>query len=114
MSRAALRVLVGAAVAAAAAGCHRAAPPSAPVALEQEYGVRVESLRRTAGGYMLDFRFRVLDEDKARPLFDRDSRPYVLHARSGAKLLVPRSPKIGPMRARTGGAAAPAAAPSSD
>jgi hypothetical protein len=43
----------------------------------------------------------VLDAEKAKPLFDRNVPPHLIHARSGAKVVVPSSPKIGPMRSRT-------------
>jgi hypothetical protein len=104
-----LMLLCGAAAAVSAAGCNRAAasPATDPASVERAFGVRAETVRRSAGGYMLDFRFRVLDEAKAQPLFDRDSRPYLLHHRTGARLFVPKSPKIGSMRARRGGASAP-------
>ena len=111
MRRHAFVLLAGLVVVAAATGCQRAraAKLSAPEDLERTFGVRIEGIRRSAGGYMLDFRFRVLDEQKAKPLFDRNLRPVLHHAKSGAKLLVPSSPKIGPMRSRTGGASAPRA-----
>jgi hypothetical protein len=109
MQRAALTLLASVVAAASLGGCGRARADAgaAPVGLEQHLGVRVESVRRTAGGYMLDFRFRVVDQERAHPLFDRDVKPYVHHLKSGAKLLVPSSPKIGPMRSRTGGPTAP-------
>jgi len=109
MPRQLAMLLVGVAATAAVAGCHRAraATPSGPAALEQSFGVRVEGIRRSAGGYMLDFRFRVLDAEKARPIFDRRVIPHLEHARSGARLTVPSSPKIGPMRSRTGGPTVP-------
>jgi hypothetical protein len=109
MRRPVLALLLGLVTAATATGCQRAraATSSDPAALERAFGVRVEGIRRSAGGYMLDFRFRVLDERKAQPLFDRNVRPYLVHPKSGARLLVPSSPKIGPMRSRSGGPSAP-------
>jgi hypothetical protein len=66
--------------------------------IEDEWGVEVLAIRRTAGGYMLDFRYRVLDAEKAAPILDRRITPYLEIAESGAKLLVPQAPKLGSMR----------------
>lgn len=75
------------------------APPADPAAaLAERWGVRVESLRLSANGYMLDFRFRVLDAAKAAPLFDQKAKTYLLDQTSGAQMYVPASPKIGAMR----------------
>ena len=66
--------------------------------LEEKWGVSLLFLRRTAEGFMLDFRFRVHDADKALPLFDRKNKPFVTVARSNAKLPVPAAAKIGSFR----------------
>jgi hypothetical protein len=71
--------------------------------LEYQWGVHVESVRRTAGGLAIDFRYRVTDPDKAQPLFARKTEPYAIDQKSGTKLRVPRGPKIGPLRSRGGG-----------
>ena len=103
MQRQVAMLLVGIAATATVAGCHRAkaSPASDAATLEQTLGVRVETLRRSAGGYMLDLRYRVLDAEKAKPFFDRGVKAYLHHQKSGARLFVPRSPKIGEMRSRT-------------
>ena len=66
--------------------------------LEGKWGIRIVGLRTTSGGYMLDFRFRVLDAQKAAPLFIRQTKPYLLDVRTGAKFQVPNPPKTGPLR----------------
>ena len=43
-------------------------------------------VRQTAAGYMLEFRYRVLDAEKAKPLFERRTKPVLTHAETGAKL----------------------------
>ncbi len=67
-------------------------------ALEARWGIRIDSLRLTAAGYMLDFRFRVLDPEKAAPLFDRKYRPVLKDEKSGAVMMVPTPPKTGALR----------------
>jgi len=47
---------------------------------------------------VVDFRYKVLEPDKAATLSDRESKPYLLDQASGKKLLVPKSPKVGPLR----------------
>lgn len=66
--------------------------------IEAEWGIQIEGIRRTAGGYMLDFRYRVVDAGKAAPLFDRKTKPYLLDQATGARFLVPSPPKTGPLR----------------
>jgi hypothetical protein len=66
--------------------------------LAEQWGVELLSLRLSAAGYMMDFRFRVLDADKALPLFDHRIKPYVVVDRSQAKLPVPMAAKVGAFR----------------
>jgi hypothetical protein len=73
------------------------AEPSAS-SIEEIWGVQVHGIRRAAVGYMLDFRYRVLDAEKAAPILDRRITPYVRVAKTGARLLVPQAPKLGSMR----------------
>ncbi|MBW2257373.1 MAG: hypothetical protein JRI25_22635 [Deltaproteobacteria bacterium] len=66
--------------------------------MKRQWGIEVEYVRQTAGGYMLEFRYRVLDADKAMPLFDRQTKPVLIHAESGAELIVPTPAKVGALR----------------
>ncbi len=66
--------------------------------LREQWGVEVDGIRPSAAGYMLDFRYRVLDAEKARPLLDRRIKPELVVAKSGAVLKVPVPPKIGALR----------------
>jgi hypothetical protein len=65
---------------------------------EQRWGVQVQQIRLSAEGLMLDFRYRVVDKDKAAPLFSREIKPYLIDEATGAKFLVPDSPKVGSLR----------------
>lgn len=67
-------------------------------ALEKDWGVKVLWIRTSAAGHMLDFRYRVLDPEKAKPLMDRRVKAYVLTENSKLKLGVPSSPKVGALR----------------
>lgn len=66
--------------------------------IEEQWGIQVLGIQRTAANYMLDFRYRVVDAEKAEPIFQRKTRPYVLDQESGTKLIVFSSPKTGPLR----------------
>ena len=68
------------------------------VAGDRALGVEVVAFRESAGGYMLDFRFRVVDNVKAAPLNDRRIKPYIIHEATGAKFVIPSSGKVGPLR----------------
>lgn len=66
--------------------------------LKRQWGVEIINVRRTAGGYMLEFRYRVLDAEKAKPLFERQTKPVLTHAETGASLIVPTPAKTGALR----------------
>jgi hypothetical protein len=66
--------------------------------LAEKWGVELLGMRLTTAGYMLDFRFRVLDADKALPLFDHRIKPHVVAERSNIKLPVPMAAKVGAFR----------------
>ena len=66
--------------------------------LAEEWGVELLGMRLTAANMMLDFRFRVLDADKALPLFDHRIKPYIIADRSQIKLPVPMAAKVGAFR----------------
>jgi hypothetical protein len=78
------------------------AAPSTPLtdlsAIEEKWGVQIVGLRQTAAGQMLDFRYRVVDAEKAAPLFDRKTQPYLFDKVSGKSLAVPNMAKIGALR----------------
>ncbi len=66
--------------------------------MRDEWGIEIESMRVTAEGHMIDFRYRVFDATKAAPLFVRSTKPYLLHQASGKALGVPNTAKIGSLR----------------
>lgn len=67
-------------------------------ALEQQWGVRPISIQLTATDYMLDFRYKVVDAQKAAAIINRKTRPYLIVEKTGVRLNVPASYKIGPLR----------------
>ena len=66
--------------------------------MKRQWGIEVLFVRQTAAGYMLEFRYKVIDAQKAKPLFDRQTKPLLTHAESGAQLIVPTPAKVGALR----------------
>ena len=75
-----------------------AVPVLSPEEIEKKWGVRALNIRQTADGYMLDFRYRIIDAEKAAPLFSPRIKPYLVDQASGAVMAVPNVPKVGSMR----------------
>jgi len=69
---------------------------------EKDLGIEILGLRLTAAGHMLDFRFRVLQPEKAMPLFRKEINPYLTDQASGLSFTVPVPAKVGPMRPTSG------------
>ncbi|MEJ2142860.1 MAG: hypothetical protein P8Y24_11000 [Gammaproteobacteria bacterium] len=66
--------------------------------MKRKWGVEVLWVKTTAAGYMLEFRYKVLDAEKAKPLFKRQSKPVLTHEKSGSKMIVPTPGKVGALR----------------
>lgn len=66
--------------------------------MKRQWGVEVIWVRQTAGGYMLEFRYRVIDPVKAKALFERKIKPMLVDEESGAQFVVPTPPKTGALR----------------
>ena len=90
----ALSTLVAAATVEQRKGTHALTPAS----LSEKWGINVTGLHMSAHNYMVDFRYRVLDAEKAKFLFDRQTKPYLIDQASGKVLAVPNTAKLGPLR----------------
>ena len=82
----------------ATAGSPEPPHPRDKTFIKRRWGVEVMDVRQTAAGYMLEFRYRVLDAEKAKPLFERKTKPALTHVETGANLIVPTPPKTGALR----------------
>ena len=69
-----------------------------PPSIEEQWGIEITSLRLTANGHMLDYRYRVVDAEKATDLFKRQIKPHLIHQPSGKVMAVPETAKLGPLR----------------
>jgi hypothetical protein len=72
--------------------------PRTRTLMKRQWGVEVQFVRQTAAGYMLEFRYKVLDPKKAQALFERRTKPVLVHPETGAKLIVPTPAKTGALR----------------
>jgi hypothetical protein len=68
------------------------------ISIEEQWGVKFESLRTSANGNLLDFRYRIIDPEKASYLVDRRNKAYLIDQSSGKVLSVPTTAKVGPLR----------------
>lgn len=99
-----MALLLGMALGIAGLGAGCATCPGSPNAersqsgLKEKWGIEVTSLRLSANGRMIDFRYRVFDPAKAATLGDPHSKPCLIDQATGARLKVPNMPKIGPLR----------------
>jgi hypothetical protein len=70
---------------------------SGPTSIEDQWGIKVLSVRLTASDYMIDFRYRILDSEKASALVQKGVKPFLVDQATGTKMDVPKT-KLGPMR----------------
>ena len=88
----------------ALAGCSSTRDGMKPAAaakrpsLEEQWGIQIASLRLTAAGQMIDFRYRIVDPEKAAQLVDRKVKPQLIDQASHRALGVPSAPKVGSLR----------------
>jgi len=73
-------------------------PRAARSVLRDSWGIEVTGLHLSAKGRMVDFRYRVLDPEKAALLGDRKLKATLTDLATGAVLRVPSFPKTGSMR----------------
>ena len=62
------------------------------------WGIEIAGVRLLASGSMLEFRYRVVDPVKAKPLTDKRIRPLLYDEANNATLSVPTMDKIGEVR----------------
>jgi hypothetical protein len=105
MNRASKLLLLLALIPVASSGCATtshgkavAADRADAGANDRAWGIEPLGVRLSAAGYMLDFRLRVRESEKAAPLLLRKTDCYLIAEESGGVLQVARSPKIGALR----------------
>lgn len=67
--------------------------------MEVKWGIRPESVRLSAGGFMIDFRYRITDSAKASVLLkEKELKPRLVDMASRAVLSIHELDKVGAMR----------------
>ncbi|GAB4264781.1 MAG: hypothetical protein Kow0092_16640 [Deferrisomatales bacterium] len=74
--------------------------PAEPPESVGTWGLEIVAVRVAAAGHLLDLRYRVADAQKASPLFNSQTKPYLIHQASGKVLAVPTTAKLGPLRSK--------------
>jgi hypothetical protein len=64
----------------------------------RRFGVDHLHVRSISSGASLEFRYRVVDPDKAQMLSDKRAKPFMIDRATGHKLPVPTMEKIGELR----------------
>ena len=70
------------------------------ISSEEEHGIQVVGVRPTAEGRMLNFRYKIIDPEKASSLISPKMKPYIIDQTTGRKLAVPSLPKVGALKQR--------------
>jgi hypothetical protein len=76
----------------------QSAPADPASILKDKWGIEITSLRMSGNGHLIDFRYRVFDPVKAAMLGDRQYTPCMIDQATGTRLVVPNTPKLGPLR----------------
>jgi hypothetical protein len=86
----------------AAAAPYRNQPPRiakrAAAYYEAVWGIEGPNVKAVESGVILRFSYRVLDPEKAKPLFDKKFDPFLVSPEKGGKLVVPTMEKVGQLR----------------
>ena len=69
--------------------------------LVERWGIEVVYLGLTSAGYMVDFRYRVVDPERARVVTESEEKPLLVDLESDGEFRVPVAPKLGELRKRT-------------
>jgi hypothetical protein len=69
--------------------------------VKRNWGVDIVGVKPVSSGYMLGFRYRIVDAEKARLLNERKKKAYLVDEASGTVLAVPAMENIGELRSST-------------
>jgi hypothetical protein len=68
---------------------------------ESKWGIDIVGVKLVSSGWMLQFKYRVTDPQKAGALLDSQTKPYLIDGASGARLAVPALENVGELRQAT-------------
>ena len=76
------------------------APTNTAEAIEAKWGIQMLPAHLTAGGSLIDVRFKIVDPEKALPLTELGAKPYLIDEATGEKSEVPTYEMTGALRAK--------------
>jgi hypothetical protein len=65
---------------------------------KRNWGVDIVGVHLVTSGHMLEFRYRVVDAQKAAPINDKKANAFLIDEKTGTRLTVPVMEKIGQLR----------------
>jgi hypothetical protein len=65
---------------------------------KRTWGVDIAGVKRVASGFMLEFRYAIVDAKKAEALQVKSSRPYIIDEATDVRLSVPAMENVGELR----------------
>lgn len=65
---------------------------------KRNWGVEIIGIHPVSSGYMLNFRYRIVDPVKAKSLNDMKSKAYLIDEATGTRLAIPAMEKVGELR----------------
>ena len=68
---------------------------------KRNWGVEIVGVKPVTSGYMLAFRYKIVDPEKAKVLNDRHTKPYIRDDATGTVLSVPSMENVGELRTGT-------------
>jgi hypothetical protein len=69
--------------------------------VKRNWGIDIVGVKPVSSGYMLAFKYKILDAEKAKLLNERKQKAYLIDEATGTVLAVPAMENIGELRAAT-------------
>jgi hypothetical protein len=75
-----------------------ASHPRENTLIKRTWGIELLGVQLISADYMLEFRYKVIDAKKAKPIFERKSQPLLTDQATGVRFQVPNMAKVGALR----------------
>ncbi len=70
------------------------------LSFEEKWGIKVLGIRTTAAGFMLNFRYKIVNAEKVAAFMGPRTKPYLIHQATGYIFKVPQMAKVGALYQR--------------
>ena len=102
MKRAAVALMLAAAVQLAGCGSTPSVEQAAGTKDATDQAIAIDAVRMTAAGKFIDLRYRVVDAERAAQQLGPKVRPQLIDERTGSVMAVPTTAKLGSLRQTQG------------